>query len=174
MVLHYPVPERDVAALPVTGPHWPLSWDGTAEGEMVVQQSETGHRMHLRPVPGRSGAELPLVSIRDRLPYTVDAEEEAEGAVVAQALDRLRGEALAAGRRGGRVGAVAGLRLRPRDTGQAQGVHSARGPAERCRRPAQQVVGPRLRQTGERHRGGPCRGDEYGDGTDQGQCESQQ
>ncbi|MEU6338328.1 DUF6531 domain-containing protein [Streptomyces cellulosae] len=79
MVLHYPVPERDVAVLPVTGPQWPLSWDGTAEGEMVVQQSETGHRMHFRPLPGRSAAELPLASIRDRNDNFIDVIYNPDG-----------------------------------------------------------------------------------------------
>ncbi|WTC15403.1 DUF6531 domain-containing protein [Streptomyces cellulosae] len=79
MVLHYPVPERDVAVLPVTGPQWPLSWDGTAEGEMVVQQSETGHRMHFRPLPGRSATELPLASIRDRNDNFIDVIYNPDG-----------------------------------------------------------------------------------------------
>ncbi len=79
MVLRYPVPERDVAVLPVTGPQWPLSWDGTAEGEMVVHRSETGHRLHFRPLPGRSAAELPLASIRDRNDNFIDVTYHPDG-----------------------------------------------------------------------------------------------
>ncbi|MFF5157482.1 DUF6531 domain-containing protein [Streptomyces sp. NPDC000348] len=79
MVLHYPVPDADAPVLPVTGPQWPLSWDGTAEGEMVVFRTETGHHMHFRPLPGRSAAELPLASIRDRNGNTIDVTYRADG-----------------------------------------------------------------------------------------------
>ncbi|MER7485675.1 DUF6531 domain-containing protein [Streptomyces sp. NPDC126497] len=79
MVLHYPVPDADAPVLPVTGPQWPLSWDGTAEGEMVVLRTETGHRMHFRPLPGRSAAELLLASIRDRNGNTIAVTYRADG-----------------------------------------------------------------------------------------------
>ncbi|MFI1959533.1 DUF6531 domain-containing protein [Streptomyces althioticus] len=79
MVLHYPVPEPDLTVLPVTGPRWPLTWDGTAEGEMVVVRSETGHRMHFRPLPGRPAAELPLAAIRDRNGNSVDVTYGEDG-----------------------------------------------------------------------------------------------
>ncbi|MFE0100181.1 DUF6531 domain-containing protein [Streptomyces sp. NPDC059009] len=66
MILHYPVPETDLALHPVEGPRWPLSWDGSAGGTMTVRQPDSGLTLHFRPLPGRSPAELPLAAVTDR------------------------------------------------------------------------------------------------------------
>ncbi|GHB15749.1 hypothetical protein GCM10010377_01460 [Streptomyces viridiviolaceus] len=79
MVLHYPVPDADAPVLPVTGPQWPLSWDGTADGELVVHRPETGHRLHFRPLPDRSPAELHVASISDRNGNTIDVAYRPDG-----------------------------------------------------------------------------------------------
>ncbi|MEU6854033.1 DUF6531 domain-containing protein [Actinacidiphila alni] len=63
MVLHYPVPEADRPVMPVEGPRWPLSWDGTPGGTMTVAQPEDGRTLHFRPLP--QGA-LVLTEITDR------------------------------------------------------------------------------------------------------------
>ncbi|MEU6848542.1 RHS repeat-associated core domain-containing protein [Actinacidiphila alni] len=66
MTLDYPVPDADRPVLPVTGPQWPLSWDGTPGGTMTVAQPESGLTLHFRPLPDRSPAELPLAAVTDR------------------------------------------------------------------------------------------------------------
>ncbi|KAB1145946.1 Rhs protein [Streptomyces luteolifulvus] len=79
MVLHYPVPDTDVPVLPVVGPAWPLSWDGTADGELVVHRPETGHRLRFRPLQDRSPAELPLAGVSDRNGNTIGVTYRADG-----------------------------------------------------------------------------------------------
>ncbi|MGI5427983.1 DUF6531 domain-containing protein [Streptomyces sp. CA-179760] len=79
MVLHYPVPEADAPVLPVTGPAWPLSWDGSAEGELVVHQPETGHTLRFRPLLGRAPDVLPLAEIRDRNGNAIDVTYRPDG-----------------------------------------------------------------------------------------------
>ncbi|MER6137821.1 DUF6531 domain-containing protein [Streptomyces sp. NPDC001815] len=71
MVLVYPVPEPDLAVLPVEGPHWPMTWDGTHDGEIRVHQPETGRTLHFRPLPDSSQAELLLAAISDRNDNTI-------------------------------------------------------------------------------------------------------
>ncbi|NGO48275.1 DUF6531 domain-containing protein [Streptomyces ureilyticus] len=66
MILSYPVPEQGITVLPVEGPRWPLEWDGTDVGTMIVRQPDSGLALHFRPLPGRSSAELPLVALTDR------------------------------------------------------------------------------------------------------------
>uniref|UniRef100_UPI00140AD219 DUF6531 domain-containing protein n=1 Tax=Streptomyces sp. YIM 98790 TaxID=2689077 RepID=UPI00140AD219 len=76
MRLHYPVPIPDpdpqAAVLPVEGPRWPLSWDGTPGGAMTIHQPETGRTLHFVPVPGRSNGDLPLAAITDRNSNRID------------------------------------------------------------------------------------------------------
>ncbi|MEU0387512.1 DUF6531 domain-containing protein [Streptomyces chartreusis] len=79
MVLHYPVPEADAPVLPVAGPAWPLSWDGSAEGELVVHRPETGHTLRFRPLPDRSPDVLPLAEIRDRNGNTIGVTYRSDG-----------------------------------------------------------------------------------------------
>ncbi|MER5911096.1 RHS repeat-associated core domain-containing protein [Streptomyces sp. NPDC001982] len=79
MVLTYPVPDAAVSVLPVEGPAWPLSWDGSAEGEFVVHRPETGHRLIFRPLPGRPSPELPLAAVVDRNGNTIDVTYRADG-----------------------------------------------------------------------------------------------
>lgn len=65
MVLHYPVPEPDAAVLPVAGPRWPLTWDGSPGGELVVRDTETERMLHFRSLPGCRRDELLLSAISD-------------------------------------------------------------------------------------------------------------
>ncbi|MEU5292631.1 DUF6531 domain-containing protein [Streptomyces umbrinus] len=66
MVLQYPVPETDVAVLPVEGPRWPLEWDRVQGGMLTVHRPETGQTLHFEPLPDRPPTELVLTRISDR------------------------------------------------------------------------------------------------------------
>ncbi|WP_165956250.1 DUF6531 domain-containing protein [Streptomyces hainanensis] len=66
MVLDYPRPIPDEPMLPVEGPRWALTWSGAADTPIAVHRRDSGHTLHFAPVPGRSGAELPLVALGDR------------------------------------------------------------------------------------------------------------
>ncbi|MFI1092048.1 DUF6531 domain-containing protein [Streptomyces sp. NPDC020917] len=79
MTLYYPIPQPDTPVLPVEGPRWPLTWDGTAAGPMTVAQPETGLVLHFRPVPGRPSAGLPLAAITDRHVNRVDFSYDPAG-----------------------------------------------------------------------------------------------
>ncbi|WP_049572759.1 DUF6531 domain-containing protein, partial [Streptomyces sp. SBT349] len=70
-VLAYPIPSAAGPVLPASGPHWPLTWDGTPGGVMRVTRPGTGRTWHYRPVPGAPGAELPLAAVTDRNGNTV-------------------------------------------------------------------------------------------------------
>ncbi|NGO73090.1 DUF6531 domain-containing protein, partial [Streptomyces boncukensis] len=65
MLLTYPVPEPDTPALPVSGPRWPLRWDGKPDGTMTVTVPEQGRTLHFAPLP-LGGPELALQAITDR------------------------------------------------------------------------------------------------------------
>ncbi|MDG9708226.1 DUF6531 domain-containing protein [Streptomyces sp. DH10] len=65
MVLHYPVPEADAAVFPVVGPRWPLTWDGSSGGEIVVRDTEAERMLHFRSLPGCRTDELLLAAISD-------------------------------------------------------------------------------------------------------------
>ncbi|WP_371669799.1 DUF6531 domain-containing protein [Streptomyces sp. NBC_00289] len=79
MVLVYPVPEPDVPVLPVAGPHWLMSWDGTPGGEITVHRPETGQTFAFRPVPERPHAEAALVAVRDRNDNTITVSYAPDG-----------------------------------------------------------------------------------------------
>ncbi|NUP16685.1 MAG: hypothetical protein HOZ81_11365 [Streptomyces sp.] len=79
MILVYPVPEKDVPVLPVDGPQWPMSWDGTPDGEVTVHRPETGQTLAFRPVAGRGPAELALVAVRDRNDNAINVTYAADG-----------------------------------------------------------------------------------------------
>ncbi|MFE6336249.1 RHS repeat-associated core domain-containing protein [Streptomyces sp. NPDC057798] len=79
MVLHYPTPDLDVAVLPVTGPRWPLTWDGSPEGELVVRDIEAEQMLHFRPLPGRPAGELLLAAISDHNGNTMTVHYGPEG-----------------------------------------------------------------------------------------------
>ncbi|MFR9724439.1 polymorphic toxin type 30 domain-containing protein [Streptomyces sp. MS19] len=66
MTLLYPRPLPGEPVLPVEGPRWTLAWDGRPQAPLTVHQRETGHTLHFAPIPGRPGAELPLIAITDR------------------------------------------------------------------------------------------------------------
>ncbi|SOD66160.1 RHS repeat-associated core domain-containing protein, partial [Streptomyces zhaozhouensis] len=52
VVLGYPVPEPGVPTLPKEGPRWPLTWDGTADGEMLIEIPEERRSLVFRPGGG--------------------------------------------------------------------------------------------------------------------------
>ncbi|KAA0941887.1 hypothetical protein FGF04_04410 [Streptomyces apricus] len=79
MVLVYPLPEPDLALLPVEGPHWPMTWDGAHEGEIRVHQPENGRTLRFRPLSGRPPAELPLTAISDRNDNTITVTYAPDG-----------------------------------------------------------------------------------------------
>ncbi|WP_224317363.1 RHS repeat-associated core domain-containing protein [Streptomyces olivaceus] len=65
MVLHYPVPEPDMAVLPVAGPRWPLTWDGSPGGELVVHDTESELLLRFLPLPDARIGVLPLHGTAD-------------------------------------------------------------------------------------------------------------
>ncbi|MFD5803155.1 DUF6531 domain-containing protein [Streptomyces sp. NPDC127020] len=65
MVLHYPVPEPDTAVLPVAGPRWPLIWDGSPRGELVVRDTESELMLRFSPLSGARVDELCLTGVSD-------------------------------------------------------------------------------------------------------------
>ncbi|WP_347178685.1 DUF6531 domain-containing protein [Streptomyces iconiensis] len=79
MVLTYPIPEAEVPAFPVSGPRWPLLWDGKPDGAMTVTVPERNRTLHFAPLPV-SRRELALQAITDRtgegdrVTFTYDAE----------------------------------------------------------------------------------------------------
>ncbi|MDT0266982.1 DUF6531 domain-containing protein [Streptomyces sp. DSM 44915] len=82
MSLLYPVPLAGVedAVEPVNGPQWALAWDGLADGEMTVHQSDAGRTLHFEPVAGSAGGVLPLAAITDRHGNRVAIRYDATGA----------------------------------------------------------------------------------------------
>jgi RHS repeat-associated protein len=79
MVLEYPTPERDLAVMPVEGPRWELSWDGTAASPMIVHQSEIGQELHFAQVTPHRPAELSLVSMTDRHGNSIEVSYNEQG-----------------------------------------------------------------------------------------------
>ncbi|MFD5076864.1 RHS repeat-associated core domain-containing protein [Streptomyces sp. NPDC058371] len=82
MRLVYPVPEPDVAILPVTGARWPLHWDGKPDGVMTITDPGSGV-VRTFSTPFSSGSfgvvHLPLDSWSDRNGARIDIERDDEG-----------------------------------------------------------------------------------------------
>ncbi|MEU5580402.1 DUF6531 domain-containing protein [Streptomyces huasconensis] len=90
MLLTYPVPEAGAEVMPLAGPQWPLTWDGSPEGEICVVDPETGDTRHFAPTSAalRQDMEgqaftLPLMAISERNGHRIDFEYDAAGAPVA-------------------------------------------------------------------------------------------
>ncbi|MEV1007341.1 RHS repeat-associated core domain-containing protein [Streptomyces sp. NPDC049881] len=81
MALEYPVPLPDpgTPVLPVEGPRWELSWDGTPDGALLVHQPESRRTLHFLPVPGAPARELPLVAVTDTNGNRVDIPHGPDG-----------------------------------------------------------------------------------------------
>jgi RHS repeat-associated protein len=79
MVLYYPVPEPEREILPVEGPRWPLTWDGTADGTMTVTQPKDGRILRFQPLPHHSPAQLRLAAVSDRNGNHITVSYDAEG-----------------------------------------------------------------------------------------------
>ncbi|MET8746135.1 DUF6531 domain-containing protein [Streptomyces sp. NPDC004728] len=65
MVLRYPVPAPETPTLPVSGPRWPLRWDGKPDGTFTLTVPEENRRLHFARLPV-GGSELALHAITDR------------------------------------------------------------------------------------------------------------
>ncbi|MFI7244440.1 RHS repeat-associated core domain-containing protein [Streptomyces qinglanensis] len=79
MVLSYPVPEAEVPVLPVSGPRWPLCWDGKPDGTMTITAPERNRTLHFAPLPA-GGRELALRAISDRAGNRIDIAYDQTGA----------------------------------------------------------------------------------------------
>ncbi|MFF5131248.1 DUF6531 domain-containing protein [Streptomyces syringium] len=82
MRLVYPVPGPSTPALPVKGPRWPLSWDGTPDGALTITDPFTGVVRTFggatpTDVPG--AVQLPLESVQDRNGARIDIERSLGG-----------------------------------------------------------------------------------------------
>ncbi|MGI5528375.1 DUF6531 domain-containing protein [Streptomyces syringium] len=82
MRLVYPVPDPSTPALPVKGPRWPLSWDGTPDGALTITDPFTGVVRTFggatpTDVPG--AVQLPLESVQDRNGARIDIERSLGG-----------------------------------------------------------------------------------------------
>lgn len=65
MVLRYPVPDPETPTLPVSGPRWPLRWDGKPDGTFTLTVPEENRRLHFSRLPV-GGPELALHAVTDR------------------------------------------------------------------------------------------------------------
>ncbi|MBL1097772.1 DUF6531 domain-containing protein [Streptomyces coffeae] len=65
MLLAYPIPEPDIPTLPVSGPRWPLCWDGKPDSTFTITAPEHNRTLHFAPLPA-GGRELVLTAITDR------------------------------------------------------------------------------------------------------------
>ncbi|MCQ4045922.1 putative T7SS-secreted protein [Streptantibioticus rubrisoli] len=73
----YPVPQPGVATLPITGPRWPLTWDGGSGGAMRISVPERGQTLEFAPLsaaPAGTGSyvRLPVRAIDDRNGHRID------------------------------------------------------------------------------------------------------
>ncbi len=73
----YPVPRPGVATLPVTGPRWPLTWDGGSGGAMRISVPELGQTLEFAPLSAapagtESYVRLPLRAVEDRSGHRID------------------------------------------------------------------------------------------------------
>ncbi|WP_370880363.1 RHS repeat-associated core domain-containing protein [Streptomyces aurantiacus] len=78
-VLYYAVPEAGEPMQPIAGPSWPLSWDGTPDGEITVWQPDNDTTLRFKRVPSGRTGELPLVGIEDRNGNTIDVRYGPDG-----------------------------------------------------------------------------------------------
>ncbi|WP_019548377.1 DUF6531 domain-containing protein [Streptomyces sulphureus] len=86
MRLVYPVPEPGVATLPVSGPRWPLEWDGKPDGEFWIRDPDTGvvrTFTHARPTDADATVRLPIDSWQDRNGERIEVVRTANGAPTA-------------------------------------------------------------------------------------------
>ncbi|MFF2404831.1 putative T7SS-secreted protein [Streptomyces goshikiensis] len=79
MLLRYPVPRPEVDTLPISGPRWPLRWDGKPGGVMTIHVPERGRTLHFAPLPAAEATELALHAISDRNDHRITVAYTAEG-----------------------------------------------------------------------------------------------
>ncbi|MCZ4123101.1 DUF6531 domain-containing protein [Streptomyces sp. H39-S7] len=87
MLLFYPVPRPGTTTLPLTGPRWPMTWDGSAGGQIRITSPTTGLTHHFDPLsteaPARKGPlVLPIRAISDRNGHRIDFDYDTAGAPV--------------------------------------------------------------------------------------------
>ncbi|UNS98616.1 DUF6531 domain-containing protein [Streptomyces tubbatahanensis] len=78
-LLTYPVPQPETPTLPLSGPRWPLHWDGKPDGTMTITAPERNRVLHFVPLPA-GGRELPLAAITDRAGNRIEVTYDADGA----------------------------------------------------------------------------------------------
>ncbi|BCL29953.1 hypothetical protein GCM10017557_48120 [Streptomyces aurantiacus] len=78
-VLYYSIPEAGEPAQPIVGPSWPLSWDGTPDGEITVWQRDNGTTLRFKRVPNGRPDELLMVGVEDRNGNTIDIRYAPDG-----------------------------------------------------------------------------------------------
>ncbi|WP_435838259.1 DUF6531 domain-containing protein [Streptomyces chrestomyceticus] len=87
MLLSYPVPRPAVPVMPVTGPRWPMEWDGRPGSPLRITDPATGHTRHFAPgaAPGRDTGRfiLRIVAVSDRNGHRVDFDYGPDGAPTA-------------------------------------------------------------------------------------------
>ncbi|MEU0368696.1 putative T7SS-secreted protein [Streptomyces sp. NPDC006283] len=79
MLLRYPVPRPDVETFPVSGPRWPLNWDGKPGGAMTIRMPERDRTLHFAPLPVADATELALCAVTDRNDHRITVEYSPEG-----------------------------------------------------------------------------------------------
>jgi hypothetical protein len=78
-VLYYAVPEAAEPAQPIVGPSWPLSWDGTPDGEITVWRPDNGTTLRFRRIPSGGAGKLLLAGIEDRNGNIIDVRYAPDG-----------------------------------------------------------------------------------------------
>jgi RHS repeat-associated protein len=108
MLLAYPAPEPDVPVMPIEGPRWPLTWDGTST-TVSIHQPESGHTLCFAPAdPEHPDGVLPLASLGDRNGHRISYHYSPAGAPVL--VEHSGGYRIAVDTAAGRI---IGLRLLP-------------------------------------------------------------
>ncbi|MEU1630203.1 putative T7SS-secreted protein [Streptomyces sp. NPDC020096] len=85
MLLAYPVPRQGTPVLPVTGPRWPLTWDGSPGGAVRISMPELGQTLEFAPCAAapagtRNAISLPVRTIEDRNGHRIDFTYGKDGA----------------------------------------------------------------------------------------------
>ncbi|QES40283.1 hypothetical protein DEJ49_04170 [Streptomyces venezuelae] len=87
MILVYPVPVPGTAVMPVTGPQWPLNWDGTPGAPMRITDPTTGRTRHFVAATEGTVADeaftMPLAAVSDRNGHRIDFDRSQDGAPIA-------------------------------------------------------------------------------------------
>ncbi len=83
LLLVYPIPQPGAPVLPVAGPRWPLTWDGSPGGAMRIDLPQAGRSLEFVPLAkAAAGAPLALAlhAITDRTGHRIDFFYDDNGA----------------------------------------------------------------------------------------------